>query len=56
MEEVRAAIYASARDVADAAVDAFSGLHPEMRMNITEWQDLKESIYKEVLERFSAKQ
>lgn len=53
MEQRGADLYATARNVADNAVDAFSEAHPGMRMNVAEWQDLKESIYREVLGAFS---
>lgn len=53
MGKRRTDLYATARDVADSAVDAFSEAHPGMRMNVVEWQDLKESIYREVLGAFS---
>jgi hypothetical protein len=42
-----------AQEVADEAVDHFSMLHPHIRMNRAEWQDLHEMIEREVFGHFS---
>lgn len=38
-----------ADEIANEAVDAFSKLHPHIRMNVGEWADLREMIQREVL-------
>ena len=37
-----------AMDVAGAVVDAFSELHPNIRMNRQQWADLREMIEREI--------
>jgi hypothetical protein len=38
-------------EIADVAVETFSRLHPQIRMNLNEWLDLKECIEREVRRR-----
>ena len=42
-----------AQEIADEVVDHFSTLHPHIRMNRAEWQDLHEMIEREVFGHFS---
>jgi hypothetical protein len=42
----------TAIEIADEVVDAFSALHPHIRMNRKEWADLREMIEREVIGRF----
>jgi hypothetical protein len=41
-----------ADEIADAAIDHFSTLHPNVRMNKAEWADLHEMIEREVRGNF----
>jgi hypothetical protein len=46
-------VWNAAQEIADEAVDHFSTLHPHIRMNRAEWQDLHEMIEREVFGHFS---
>jgi hypothetical protein len=39
---------ASASEIADEVIDAFSELHPDIKMSFTQWSDLKEMIEREI--------
>ena len=43
-----------ATEIADEVVDAFSELHPHIRLNRQEWHDLHEMIEREVLGHYSS--
>jgi hypothetical protein len=47
------ALWHKAEKVADEVLDNFSALHPHIRMNRAEWQDLHEMIEREVFGHFS---
>lgn len=44
--------HAAAQEVADEAVGIFSDMYPEIKMNLTQWLDLKECISREVQGHF----
>ena len=41
-----------AAEVAEEVIGAFSAAHPHIRMNMTEWQNLREMIEREVMGHF----
>ena len=48
------AVWDAAGDISNEVVDSFSALHPHIRMNIVEWQDLREMIEREVRGHFES--
>jgi len=43
---------AEAAEIGDEVIDAFSRLHPQIRLNFHEWRDLAEMIEREVRGHF----
>jgi hypothetical protein len=51
IERIALAALHDATEIADIAVETFSRLHPQIRMNLNEWLDLKECIEREIRRR-----
>lgn len=47
-----AEVRANAQEIADEAIAAFSQMHPHITMNLSQWEDLKETISREVRGHF----
>jgi hypothetical protein len=45
-------VFGDAHDIAGAAVEVFSKMHPHIMMNMGQWLDLKECIQREICATF----